>query len=832
MTGPVQIELGVEGMTCASCAGRVERALKTLPGVEDASVNLATGRASVRYQEENLDLPDIVDTVRATGYFPVVSELDLSVGGMTCASCVGRVERALKTLPGVIGASVNLATERALVHYVPASVTRESVAGAIRRAGYEVRSPEFDTDDPEQPEDTARKANLRRMRRDVWTATLLTIPVVIVSMGSAFLPSLATTLAHLAPVPLWNWGEALLATLVLFGPGRRFLRPGFVAYRHASPDMNSLVLTGTGAAWLYSLIVLLFPQVFPAAGRVLYFDSAAVIITVILYGKYLEEIAKRRAGSAIRHLLDLQAKTAHVRRLGEIREVPISEVALGEQVVIRPGERVPVDGIVRNGKSYIEEAMLTGEPAPVAKRAGDRVTGGTINQYGTLDVEVTRLGAESTLAQIIRLIERAQGSKVPIQSVADRVVRVFTPLVLAIAVLTFTCWLLLGPSPALPVALMSAVAVLVVACPCAMGLATPAAIMVGSGRAAELGVLFRKGSAIELLTHVDTIMLDKTGTLTLGQPRLSLKYIADGRPDAAHAVEWAASVETGSEHPLARAITESAREQGLALSRAEEIQALPGYGVSGKVAGHRVLLGSERLMTREGIDVTTLAPKALAAASTGQTMVYLAVDGEATALFGISDPLRPEAKAAVAALKATGLDLILITGDTEATAAAISHEVGIGRYEAGVLPEGKAAAVRRLQDKGHRVAFIGDGINDGPALAQSDVGLAVANGTDIAIEAADVTLTRGNLGLVVTALTIAKRTLATIRGNLFWAFFYNIALIPLAAGVFYPVFRVHLNPMVAGLAMGFSSVFVVSNSLRLRWVQPARLEVPSPGVVA
>jgi Cu+-exporting ATPase len=831
MTGPVQIELGVEGMTCASCAGRVERALKTLTGVEDASVNLATGRASVRYQEGDLDLPDIVATVRATGYSPVIGELDLSVDGMTCASCVGRVERALKTLPGVIGASVNLASERALVHYVPASVTRESVTEAIRRAGYEVRSPEFDTDDLDHPEDTARKANLRRMRRDVWAATLMTIPVVIVSMGGAFLPSLATTLRHFAPASFWGWGEALLATLVLFGPGRRFLRPGFVAYRHASPDMNSLVLTGTGAAWLYSLIVLLFPQAFPAAGRVLYFDSAAVIITVILYGKYLEEIAKGRAGAAIRHLLDLQAKTAHVRRLGEIREVSIGEVTVGEQVVVRPGERVPVDGIVRNGKSYIEEAMLTGEPAPVAKRAGDRVTGGTINQYGTLEVEVTRLGAESTLAQIIRLIERAQGSKVPIQGVADRVVRVFTPLVLAIAVLTFACWLVLGPSPALPVALMSAVAVLVVACPCAMGLATPAAIMVGSGRAAELGVLFRRGSAIELLTHVDTVMLDKTGTLTIGQPRLLSRYVLDGRPNAAHAVEWAASIETGSEHPLARAIMEGAREQGLALSRAEEVQALPGYGVSGKVAGHMVLLGSERLMTREGIDVVALAPKALAAASTGQTVVYLAVDGEAIALFGISDPLRPEAKTAIAALKAAGLDLVLITGDTEVTAAAISHEVGIERYEAGVLPEGKAAAVKRLQDNGHRVAFIGDGINDGPALAQSDVGLAVANGTDIAIEAADVTLTRGNLGLVVTALTIARRTLATIRGNLFWAFFYNIALIPLAAGVFYPVFRIHLNPMVAGLAMGFSSVFVVSNSLRLRRVQPAHFETPSPEVV-
>lgn len=831
MTGPVQIELGVEGMTCASCAGRVERALKTLTGVEDASVNLATGRASVRYQEGDLDLPDIVATVRATGYSPVIGELDLSVGGMTCASCVGRVERALKTLPGVIGASVNLASERALIHYVPASVTRESVTEAIRRAGYEVRSPELDTDDLDHPEDTARKANLRRMRRDVWTATLMTIPVVIVSMGGAFLPSLTTTLRHFAPASFWGWGEALLATLVLFGPGRRFLRPGFVAYRHASPDMNSLVLTGTGAAWLYSLIVLLFPQAFPAAGRVLYFDSTAVIITVILYGKYLEEIAKGRAGAAIRHLLDLQAKTAHVRRLGEIREVSIGEVTVGEQVVVRPGERVPVDGIVRNGKSYIEEAMLTGEPAPVAKRAGDRVTGGTINQYGTLEVEVTRLGAESTLAQIIRLIERAQGSKVPIQGVADRVVRVFTPLVLAIAVLTFACWLVLGPSPALPVALMSAVAVLVVACPCAMGLATPAAIMVGSGRAAELGVLFRRGSAIELLTHVDTVMLDKTGTLTIGQPRLLSRYILDGRPNAAHAVEWAASIETGSEHPLARAMMEGAREQGLALSRAEEVQALPGYGVSGKVAGHMVLLGSERLMTREGIDVVALAPKALAAASTGQTVVYLAVDGEAIALFGISDPLRPEAKTAIAALKAAGLDLVLITGDTEVTAAAISHEVGIERYEAGVLPEGKAAAVKRLQDNGHRVAFIGDGINDGPALAQSDVGLAVANGTDIAIEAADVTLTRGNLGLVVTALTIARRTLATIRGNLFWAFFYNIALIPLAAGVFYPVFRVHLNPMVAGLAMGFSSVFVVSNSLRLRRVQPAHFETLPPEVV-
>ncbi|HDK03089.1 MAG TPA: cadmium-translocating P-type ATPase, partial [Gammaproteobacteria bacterium] len=556
--------------------------------------------------------------------------------------------------------------------------------------------------------------------------------------------------------------------------------------------------------------------------RGLYFDSAAVIVTVILYGKYLEEIAKGRTSAAIKKLIGLQAKTARVLRDGHEEDVPIRSVRPGDRVVVRPGERLPVDGVVREGESYVDESMLTGEPTPVAKRAGDEVVGGAVNQRGMLQVEATQVGKQTVLAQIIRLVERAQGSKLPIQGLADRVVRVFTPMVLALATITFLVWLAFGPSPAITLALVSAVAVLVVACPCAMGLATPAAIMVGSGRAAELGVLYRKGEALEALSHVDTVVFDKTGTITEGHPRLTdLEPEGMTREDV---IGLAAAVEAGSEHPLAVAIVAAARESGIEVPGVKDFQAIPGYGVRAQVGTRTVLLGAERLMTREGIDVTRFAGRAGDWAEQGKTPIYLAVDGVPAASMAVADPLKAGAAPVIAALEARGLQVVMITGDAQRTAAAVARQVGIGRFEAEMLPDGKAAAVRKLQGEGRKVAFIGDGINDAPALAQAEVGIAVGTGTDIAIEAADITLTRDDLAGVVTAYNVARRTMSTIRGNLFWAFFYNILLIPLAAGVFYPSFGIHLNPMVAGLAMGFSSVFVVTNSLRLRRLQGARID--------
>ena len=814
-----QLEIGIDGMTCASCSTRVERALSKLDGVADAPVNLATERASVSYDDSVLTPAAVVDAVRKVGYSPVIDELEIGVGGMTCANCSARVERSLNRLPGVLEANVNLATERASVRFVPATVGPEDIARAIEATGYEPRP--LDEGDAEEREQTVREASRLAMRRDLWVASALTLPVFILAMGSHFVPGFHGALLALAPQGLWDWGQAVLTTAVIFGPGRRFFRPGWIAYRHLSPDMNSLVMTGTGAAWAYSLLVLLLPGIFPPDARNLYFESAAVVLTVILMGKYLEELAKGRTSAAIRKLVGLQAKTARVLRDGVEQEMPVARVQSGDLLVIRPGERIPVDGEVRAGESYVDESMLTGEPVPVAKRPGDPVVGGTVNQHGRLRVATTRVGKQTVLAQIIRLVERAQGSKLPIQGLADRVVRIFTPLVIAIAAVTFLAWLALGPDPAITLALVSAVAVLVVACPCAMGLATPAAIMVGSGRAAELGVLYRKGEAMESLSHVDTVVFDKTGTLTEGRPRLTDLQVTDDDQDAA--LRLAAAVEASSEHPLGTAIVAAAREHGLDLPTVEAFQAVPGFGVSAQVEGQQVLIGALRYLEREKIAVGELGKTADDYATDGKSPVFLAVDGVVRAVLAIADPLKTEAASMVAALQQRGMQVAMITGDSHKTAEAIARQAGIAQVHAQTLPDGKAAVVRGMQQEGRKVAFVGDGINDAPALAQAEVGIAVGSGTDIAIEAADVTLTRGNLSGVVTAIDVARRTLSTIRGNLFWAFIYNILLIPVATGMFYPAFGLHLNPMVAGLAMGLSSVFVVANSLRLRRLRAAQL---------
>lgn len=803
-----ETEFAIEGMTCASCVGRVERALKALPGVETVAVNLATERALVTYDPATLSLERMVAAVHERGYVVPVREADMGVAGMTCASCSGRVERALKALPGVVEASVNLATERAHVRYVVGALDGEVIAAAITKTGYEPLRSEV-SDEKGDLKDHA----LLRMKRDVQVAAALTVPVLILSMGSAFVPAWDSWLLSVAPKVVWSSIEALLTSIILFGPGRRFFRPGWIAYRHLSPDMNSLVMTGTGAAWIYSLLVLAAPEVFPATARHLYFDSAAVIIMVILFGKYLEELAKGRTGAALKGLVGLQAKTARRLRDDSEDDVAIAQLELGDMVRVRPGERVPVDGVVRKGESYVNESMLTGEPVPTVKRAGDRVVGGSVNQQGVLDVEATAIGGDTVLAQIIHLVGRAQGSKLPIQGVADRVVRVFTPLVLALAVLTFGAWLLFGRPPAITMALVSAVAVLVVACPCAMGLATPAAIMVGTGRAAEWGVFYRKGEALEALSHVDTVVFDKTGTLTQGRPTLT-DVLTKAR-SRSEVLAWAAAVESVSEHPLATAVMQAAIEEGLALETVLGFEAVPGYGVRAHMSDHVMLVGTGQFLVQAGIDVSIWAKEAEALAAEGRTVVYVGRDHEAVGLLAISDPVRPEARVLVQALATRRLQVLMISGDSEGAVARLAASLGISAYHASILPEGKAQEVARLQKAGHHVAFVGDGINDAPALAQADVGIALASGTDIAIEAADVTVT-GSLAGVVTAIDMARRTLATIRGNLFWAFFYNLTLIPLAAGVFYPRFGVDLNPMFAGLAMGFSSVFVLTNSLRLR----------------
>ena len=817
------LQLDIDGMTCASCSGRVERALNAMPGVQ-ATVNLASERAELRFDPALVKPEQLVNTVRETGYTPRTAQAVLQVDGMTCASCVGRVERALRAVPGVIEASVNLATERASVRYLPASVQPRALIQAVVDAGYGASLPDGDAAALEASQAEHKFRQLQAMRRDVLWAVGLAVPVMILAMGSMVSPAFGQWLDAVVPATIprfWDWVQALLTSGVLFGPGRRFFRPGWAAYRHLSPDMNSLVSTGAGAAWLFGMVVLLAPGLLPPDARHVYFDSAAVVVAAVLFGKYLEELAKGRTAGAIRALIKLQAKDARVRRDGVEVTVAIADVHVGDQVIVRPGERLPVDGSVVDGSSYVDEAMLSGEPIPVAKRAGDAVRAGTVNQQGLLVIGATSVGQGTLLAQIIRLVEQAQGGKLPIQGLADRVVRVFTPAVLAIAALSFIGWLWIGPPPAITQALLAAVAVLVVACPCAMGLATPAAIMVGTGRAAELGVLFRKGEALEVLSHVDTVLLDKTGTVTRGRPALTTIWACPGFSES-DVLRWAAAVESGSEHPLALAVLQAARERGVVPPLASEFSSVTGYGAQAVVDGAWVHVGALRYVEQQGIDPGQSAAQAERLQTEGHTTVFVVRDARVVGVLGISDPLKADAAAVIAALQGLGVGVEMVTGDSARTAQAVARQLGITSVHAEVLPQGKAEVVRALQAQGRRVLFAGDGINDAPALAQADVGMALASGTDIAIEAADVTLTRGELPGVLTALRVARRTMATIRGNLFWAFAYNVLLIPVAAGLGTP-WGLHLNPMLAGVAMGLSSIFVLGNSMRLKRLRPVQL---------
>ncbi|MBN2691505.1 MAG: copper-translocating P-type ATPase [Burkholderiaceae bacterium] len=814
------LRLDVDGMTCASCSARVERALRKLPGVQAASVNLATTQAEVLYDPQAATPQTIADAVSAAGYTPLLAEATLDVDGMTCASCVGRVERALRKQTGVLSATVNLAVNRAQVRYLPSMLNAEALAQTVIAAGYDARPVQEADAAAEDASAAAHARSLLRARRGVWIAALLALPVLVLSMLPMLWPALDAALLRASPIPrFWDWVQFVLTTAVLFGPGRRFFRTGAIAYRHLSPDMNSLVATGTGAAWVYSTLVLFAPQWFPAASRHVYFDSAAVVVAVILAGKYLEELAKGRASTAIHKLLGLQAKQAtQFDAHGAEQQVSVSALQIGDRVLVRPGERLPVDGRVLEGDSHVDESMLTGEPLPVRRHAGDAVVGGTVNAEGRLVIEATALGANTVLAQIVRLVENAQTGKLPVQRVADRVVAIFTPVVLLIAAASFAAWLLLTGD--LSAALVAAVAVLVVACPCAMGLATPAAILVGSSRAAEMGVLFRKGEALEALSHIDTVLLDKTGTVTRGRPALTALHSS---LDHDAALRLAAALEADSEHPLARAVRDAAAQRNLQLPPVQSFAAIPGYGVRAMLDGQQLLLGARRLMQKEAIDLKTFSAQADTLEAQGQTAVFLAQGGVCVAVLGISDPVKLDAAAVVQALRQRGLDVALVTGDAQRTAQAVAQTLGIAQVHAEVLPADKARVVSVLQAKGRRVAFVGDGLNDGPALAQADVGLALASGTDVAIEAADVSLTRGELATLPTAIDTARHTMRAIHGNLFWAFAYNIVLIPLAAGVAAP-WGVHLHPMLAGVAMGLSSVFVLANSLRLKrlrsWVAP------------
>ena len=727
--------------------------------------------------------------------------LEVGVQGMTCAACVARVERALAKQPGVVAASVNLSTERASIQYEPAATNRARLEAAIADAGYVPV-------DLGASQAEAREREHAELRRDVTLAAALSVPLVIVAMGPMLIPGLHHALPHRA----WGLVQLALAAPVQLWVGRRFYRQGLSELAHKSPGMNTLVMLGSSSAFGYSLLALAAPGVFPAGTAHLYFEAAAVIITLVLFGKLLEARAKGRTSAAITQLIQLQPKTARVLRGDESVEVPVDRVALDDRIQVRPGERVPTDGVVVEGQSFVDESMLTGEPVPVEKRAGSDVAGGTVNQNGSFVFRATRIGAHTALAQIIRLVEAAQASKPEIQRTADRIAAVFVPVVLLVALATFGIWLAVGPEPRLSHAFVAAVSVLVIACPCAMGLATPTAIMVGTGRGAELGILFREGSALETLSHADCVVLDKTGTLTKGHPELT--DLSTFGLSESEALALAAAVEDASEHPIARAIVAAAKARGIRFERATEVQAEAGFGVQARVGDRRVQVGAERYMQRLGVDLSAAGGRARELEA--KTVVYAAVDGKLAALFAVADPLKADSAAAVRALGALGLEVAMVTGDSRATAEAVAKSVGIQRVIAEVLPADKAAEVERLQKAGRRVVFVGDGINDAPALARANVGIAIGTGTDIAIEAGDVILMRGDLSGVAQAIKLSRRTLSVIRRNFFWAYAYNVALIPLAAGALYPVFRLLLSPMLAALAMSLSSVFVVTSSLRLR----------------
>ncbi|MFL5193449.1 MAG: heavy metal translocating P-type ATPase [Microvirga sp.] len=815
MPAPIDsIDIPIQGMTCASCVGRVEKAIRSVEGVAAANVNLATERAYVEFAPSEANPAAVADAIRAAGYEPFENTIELKIDGMTCASCVNRVEKALGRVPGVENASVNLATERASIRYLGNADIVDRLIGAVEQTGYEAK-PVQRVDGQADGEREARATEIAGLWRSVLIAAILTLPVFALEMGSHFIPAVHDwVMGTLGHSNSW-YLQFALTTLVLFGPGLRFFRKGVPALLRASPDMNSLVVLGTSAAYAYSVVATFLPGLLPEGMDNVYYEAAAVIVTLILLGRYLEAKAKGRTSEAIKRLVGLQAKTARVVRDGEAQEIPLDQVLAGDLVQVRPGERIPVDGEVVEGSSFVDESMITGEPVPVQKSQGREVVGGTINRTGSFTFRATRIGADTVLAQIIRMVEQAQGSKLPIQALVGKVTAWFVPAVMAAAFLTFLVWLVLGPDPALTFALVNAVAVLIIACPCAMGLATPTSIMVGTGRAAELGVLFRQGEALQSLKEVGVVALDKTGTLTQGRPELTDFVAASGFSEA-ETLRLVAAVETRSEHPIAQAIAAAAERRGLDLPSTDSFEAVPGFGVSAMVEGRKVDVGADRFMTKLGLTVSTFADSAARLGAEGKSPLYAAIDGKLAAIVAVADPIKPSTPEAVAALHALGLKVAMITGDNRKTAEAIAKRIGIDEVAAEVLPDGKVAVVKRLRQSHGKIAFVGDGINDAPALAEADIGIAIGTGTDIAIESADVVLMSGDVRGVVNAIALSNATIRNIQQNLFWAFAYNVLLIPVAAGVLYPVNGTLLSPIFAAGAMALSSVFVLGNALRLR----------------
>jgi Cu+-exporting ATPase len=813
-------QIHITGMTCATCAATVAKVLAATEGVVRANVNIASEKASIEFDPEKVDLAKIKDTISEAGYGIAVKKSIFSVRGMTCASCVARVEEALKSVPGVISAAVNLASEKAAVEYLD-SVVVADLRRAVRDAGYELG------DEAETLEDVT--AASRRETLGLRNRLLLAIVLGAVIMALSFLPDFTGK-----PYLLWA-----LATPVQFWAGWRFYRGFWAALRHRTADMNTLIAVGTSAAYFYSVVAVLFPSALTIGGTTpaLYFDTSAMIIALILLGRFLEARAKGQTSAAIKRLIGLQPKTALVVRDGKESEINIEEVQVGDLILVRPGERIPVDGVIRQGSPAIDESMITGESLPVEKKEGDEVIGATINKTGSFKFEATHIGRDTTLARIVRLVEEAQGSKAPIQRLADVIASYFVPAVIAIAVVTFVIWYFFGPSPSLTYAFLNFIAVLIIACPCALGLATPTAIMVGTGKGAEHGILIRSAEALERFYKVDTLLLDKTGTLTQGKPEVT-DIITAATFSEDEILRLAAAVEHDSEHPLGEAVVRAARERQLEIQPTSGFNAIPGHGAEVIVNDNKLLLGNLKLMQDRGIALQGLAEKAEVLLNNGKTVTFLSIDGRAVGIIGLADTLKPNVAAVVAEIQRLGIETVMVTGDNRRTAEAIARQAGIDRVLAEVLPEKKSEEVKKLQDQGRVVAMVGDGINDAPALAQADIGIAIGTGTDVAMETGDITLISGDLTGITTAISLSRRTMRTIKQNLFWAFAYNVLLIPVAAGILYLAFASRgvpsglsgilgqygfLNPILAAAAMALSSITVVSNSLRLRAFRPPQV---------
>ena len=808
------ITLPISGMTCANCAMNIERIVGKLEGIRSVSVNFASEQASVTYNTGKLGLNDIAGQIKKAGFNVPNAKTGFAVTGMTCANCAANIERVLnKKVPGVIAAAVNLAAERASVEYIPGIVSLEDIRAAVEKAGFGVVTPRQGMDE-EDAEQVARDAEIRTQTRKFIAGVIFALPLFVLSMARDF-----QLLGNWSHAPWVNWLFFALATPVQFYTGWDYYVGGLKSLRNRSANMDVLVALGSSVAYFYSTFLL----VAPSLGAHVYFETSAVIITLIKLGKMLESRTKGKTGSAIRKLIGLRPKTAFVIREGTETEIPLTQVQVDDVVVVRPGESIPVDGQIIQGDSAVDESMLSGEPLPVDKKPGDPVVGGAVNGHGYIKFKATKVGKDTALARIIRLVQEAQGSKAPIQALADRVAAVFVPTIIAVAVLVFIFWWLVG-GDVVP-AMIRMVAVLVIACPCALGLATPTAIMAGTGKGAENGILFKNSQALEIAAAVDTVLLDKTGTLTVGKPTvvdvLPMGSLFKGPDDL---LALGASVEKGSEHPLGKALVREAESRGITLTEPQAFKSFGGHGVEAVIGEMRVRVGKPNWFQESDSGMAKTLDRAsdtiLNLQEEGKTVMVVAGNDEMVGLITVADPIKPDSVEAVKKLQGMNLEVVMLTGDNIHTARTIARQAGIDLVQAEILPEEKSAAVKKVQQNGRKAAMVGDGINDAPALAQADVGMAIGSGTDVAIETAGVILSSGSLAGIPRAIRLSRTTMRTIRQNLFWAFFYNLALIPLAAGILYPFhtlpnFLRELHPIMAALAMSFSSISVVSNSLRL-----------------